>query len=108
MQPSCCAAGAGRTKPIAGTPQRAACALQSRVLGASFPIHGANARSLGTSRRPSVPARYSTVAALLAQSVEHLHGKEGVVGSSPTEGFVCYLRLPGGALGSVALAARTS
>src|SRR5262245_51350316 len=25
--------------------------------------------------------------ALLAQSVEHLHGKEGVVGSSPTEGF---------------------
>jgi hypothetical protein len=25
--------------------------------------------------------------ALLAQLVEHFHGKEGVVGSSPTEGF---------------------
>ena len=25
--------------------------------------------------------------ALLAQSVEHLHGKEGVDGSSPSEGF---------------------
>ena len=31
--------------------------------------------------------------ALLAQLVEHFHGKEGVVGSSPTEGFIgtpCY------------------
>jgi hypothetical protein len=27
--------------------------------------------------------------ALLAQLVEHFHGKEGVVGSSPTEGSVC-------------------
>jgi hypothetical protein len=26
--------------------------------------------------------------ALLAQLVEHFHGKEGVVGSSPTEGFL--------------------
>jgi hypothetical protein len=26
-------------------------------------------------------------AALLAQLVEHLHGKEGVDGSSPSEGF---------------------
>lgn len=25
--------------------------------------------------------------ALVAQSVEHLHGKEGVVGSNPTEGY---------------------
>src|SRR5437588_5433096 len=29
---------------------------------------------------------YSTSAALLAQLVEHLHGKEGVDGSSPSEG----------------------
>lgn len=28
-----------------------------------------------------------TASALLAQLVEHFHGKEGVVGSSPTEGF---------------------
>jgi hypothetical protein len=36
-------------------------------------------------RRPEsqeIPAN-----ALLAQLVEHFHGKEGVVGSSPTEGF---------------------
>jgi hypothetical protein len=30
---------------------------------------------------------YSTRLALLAQLVEHLHGKEGVDGSSPSEGF---------------------
>ena len=28
-----------------------------------------------------------TASALLAQLVEHLHGKEGVDGSSPSEGF---------------------
>ena len=33
---------------------------------------------------PEIPAN-----ALLAQLVEHFHGKEGVVGSSPTEGFPC-------------------
>ena len=27
--------------------------------------------------------------ALLAQLVEHLHGKEGVAGSSPSEGLIC-------------------
>ena len=26
--------------------------------------------------------------ALVAQSAEHLHGKEGVIGSSPIEGFI--------------------
>ena len=31
--------------------------------------------------KPGIPA-----SALLAQLVEHFHGKEGVVGSSPTEG----------------------
>jgi hypothetical protein len=30
---------------------------------------------------------YDGSAALLAQLVEHLHGKEGVDGSSPSEGF---------------------
>ena len=30
--------------------------------------------------------RYAGIRALLAQLVEHFHGKEGVVGSSPTEG----------------------
>ena len=33
-----------------------------------------------------IPA-YNGPAALLAQLVEHLHGKEGVSGSSPEEGF---------------------
>jgi hypothetical protein len=33
--------------------------------------------------------------ALLAQLVEHFHGKEGVVGSSPTEGLGKGLALPG-------------
>ena len=32
-------------------------------------------------------AQYTGRYALLAQSVEHLHGKEGVDGSSPSEGF---------------------
>ena len=32
-------------------------------------------------------SRYPTCSALLAQLVEHLHGKEGVDGSSPLEGF---------------------
>jgi Domain of unknown function (DUF4389) len=34
-----------------------------------------------------VGAEYTGPLALLAQSVEHLHGKEGVDGSSPSEGF---------------------
>ena len=47
----------------------------------------------------AVPVQYETAgegrkigkipaSALLAQLVEHFHGKEGVVGSSPTEGLV--------------------
>ncbi len=38
-------------------------------------------------RRPE--SREIPANALLAQLVEHFHGKEGVVGSSPTEGFPC-------------------
>jgi hypothetical protein len=34
-----------------------------------------------------MPNGYDGSAALLAQLVEHLHGKEGVSGSSPEEGF---------------------
>src|SRR5919204_5275186 len=34
-----------------------------------------------------MPRRYREPSARIAQSVEHLHGKEGVVGSSPTPGF---------------------
>jgi hypothetical protein len=36
----------------------------------------------GRQENPEIPA-----SALLAQLVEHFHGKEGVVGSSPTEGL---------------------
>jgi hypothetical protein len=35
-----------------------------------------------------MPNGYDGSAALLAQLVEHLHGKEGVSGSSPEEGFL--------------------
>ena len=40
-------------------------------------------------------AREIPACALLAQLVEHFHGKEGVVGSSPTEGFACNSRVVG-------------
>ncbi len=46
-------------------------------------------------RRPQNPAegRYPRpLAALLAQLVEHFHGKEGVIGSSPMEGSRAVLR----------------
>ena len=33
---------------------------------------------------------YAFAVALLAQSVEHFHGKEKVVGSIPTEGSLCF------------------
>jgi hypothetical protein len=33
------------------------------------------------------------LSALLAQLVEHLHGKEGVDGSSPSEGFAISLQI---------------
>ncbi len=35
----------------------------------------------------------SQVLALVAQSAEHLHGKEGVIGSNPIEGYFCTLML---------------
>jgi hypothetical protein len=38
-------------------------------------------------RAGSGKTRENLALALLAQLVEHFHGKEGVVGSSPTEGF---------------------
>ena len=42
----------------------------------------------GGSARPHLAASRITGRALLAQLVEHLHGKEGVSGSSPEEGSV--------------------
>jgi hypothetical protein len=47
----------------------------------SVPIRGRP--GLGGARFPAQPSRF----ALLAQLVEHFHGKEGVNGSSPLEGF---------------------
>ena len=41
--------------------------------------------------------------ARIAQSVEHFHGKEGVVGSSPTEGFPRICRGNGGGGGGVSI-----
>jgi hypothetical protein len=48
----------------------------------------------GTSRASCPTAEnttYNGQRALLAQLVEHLHGKEGVNGSSPLEGFTKFL-----------------
>src|SRR5436305_5484272 len=45
---------------------------------------------LVTVARP--PNGYASPRALLAQLVEHFHGKEGVSGSSPEEGFLRPLR----------------
>ena len=45
--------------------------------------------SMGASRRRKLRARKMRICrlfALLAQLVEHFHGKEGVAGSSPAEG----------------------
>ena len=48
----------------------------------------AQPKPTGMAQTPT--ARYSPPAALLAQLVEHFHGKEGVAGSSPAEGLgVC-------------------
>src|SRR4051812_729650 len=43
-------------------------------------------------RARAAKRRYAKAPALLAQLVEHLHGKEGVDGSSPSEGFLQKLR----------------
>src|SRR5438045_88060 len=51
------------------------------------------APSRSRDRETAVITLQSGDPALLAQLVEHFHGKEGVVGSSPTEGFIgtpCY------------------
>jgi hypothetical protein len=95
MQPSCCA-GSGPHE--ADGWDTATFSLRPAVpgVGASLPIRGANARwALCPARSRRAQARYSKAAALLAQSVEHLHGKEGVVGSSPTEGLRKPLQMSG-------------
>src|SRR6478752_4653858 len=64
---------------------------------APFGHSGTPARLRSVARPPqavttsrATRARLPTVA-LLAQLVEHLHGKEGVAGSSPAEGFANFL-----------------
>src|SRR5829696_5049149 len=57
------------------------------------PVMRYHVRPRGRSRKPSTARAYEkspwypVPAALLAQLVEHLHGKEGVDGSSPSEGL---------------------
>src|SRR5215207_9069679 len=61
------------------------------------PVMRYHVRPRGRSRKPSTARAYEkspwypVPAALLAQLVEHLHGKEGVDGSSPSEGFAKFL-----------------
>jgi hypothetical protein len=63
--------------------------------GASFPRRPYSRRGRNARRASCAPARTAPTGnranlvalALLAQLVEHLHGKEGVNGSSPLEGF---------------------
>ena len=57
------------------------------------PLSVATSAADATEEPPASPnrgveGRYNPRAALLAQLVEHLHGKEGVDGSSPSEGFI--------------------
>jgi hypothetical protein len=52
----------------------------------AFPSRGSDLSPGEARLRPSSRATLQRLA-LLAQSVEHLHGKEGVDGSSPSEGF---------------------
>ena len=54
---------------------------------AADPDPAAPAQPQGGGRRTRI--KEIPASALLAQLVEHFHGKEGVVGSSPTEGFPC-------------------
>ena len=51
----------------------------------------------GSNPPPCIASRLATVSnhALLAQSVEHLHGKEGVDGSSPSEGSAIFPTVAG-------------
>src|SRR4051812_8509559 len=82
----------------ASMPVRCGCSIRytksTATVGASLlsPPGPAGARA----RTASPDARSGATllaAALLAQLVEHFHGKEGVVGSSPTEGFQSSLLL---------------
>jgi hypothetical protein len=57
-------------------------------IGRSWPAAGRSPAPATTSTHGTTFGQGYTLAfALLAQSVEHLHGKEGVDGSSPSEGF---------------------
>ena len=57
--------------------------------------------------RPFIRRGYNRRPALLAQLVEHLHGKEGVDGSSPSEGFRKRPAYRGSLLSVTTLACRT-
>ena len=54
--------------------------------GADRPDRGTAWPGRAAPRYAVTPVRGSAAPALLAQSVEHSHGKAGVVGSIPTEG----------------------
>ena len=93
----------GSRSPIAGRDDRrvdGAAVRTRRGASAAAGSRGAHRRRSGASAPPeAAPERGSrlTVVSFLAQLVEHLHGKEGVDGSSPSEGFrgnACKWRLP--------------
>ena len=70
----------GVAKPLASTTEADICADPSGYRLRPPNLLDANAQA--PRRAPRMAG-----AALLAQLVEHLHGKEGVDGSSPSEGF---------------------
>ena len=73
-----------RSRPAVQADERRAAALAGNAV--PRPADGALEKSLH-GHEPTKPPWYPVAAALLAQLVEHLHGKEGVDGSSPSEGF---------------------
>ena len=70
----------GVAKPLASTTGADICAYRAATAFDRPDLLDANAQA--PRRAPRMAG-----AALLAQLVEHLHGKEGVDGSSPSEGF---------------------
>src|SRR5215211_2771310 len=72
---------------LGGVPERpkgTGCKPVGSAFRGSNPL--APTSQFGSPPRAATGARLSATA-LLAQQVEHLHGKEGVDGSSPSEGF---------------------
>ena len=86
--PGCDAPDARRERP--GDEGRAGRDTRVETRPEELPQHVSLVTAIPLDETREAPPRtgYDCSPALLAQLVEHLHGKEGVDGSSPSEGFV--------------------